>query len=209
MEAATGNRLGQELHRRIFRPLGPRDSIFPVDTPGIPSSMSCGYRVALSPRADVTGGQLVDVTLQNPSHAWAAGALVSGLQDLTCGLRALMSGRLLPPGLLAEMLTAVPVPPGSLPSPLYDRYGLGLVVLQTPVGRVVGHPGGIPGFSTIVLSTPDGRQQLGIMVNVGERAPNPVSEAFLQGYRALGLRLLTLQGASTRTASRTLPWSRS
>jgi hypothetical protein len=51
-----------------------------------------------------------------------------------------------------------------------------------------------PAFSTIVLSTPDGRQQLGIMANVGERAPNPVSEAFLQGYRALGMRLLTLQG---------------
>jgi D-alanyl-D-alanine carboxypeptidase len=119
---------------------------------------------------------------------------VSGLQDLTCVLRALLSGRLLPPRLLAEMLTAVPVRPGSLPVPLYDRYGLGLVVLQTPVGRLVGHPGGLPGFSTIVLNTPDGRQQIGIMVNVGERAPNPVSEAFLQGYRALGMRLLTLQG---------------
>jgi hypothetical protein len=52
-----------------------------------------------------------------------------------------------------------------------------------PVGRLVGPLGGIPGFSTIILSTPDGSQQLGIMVNVGERAPNPVSEAFLQGYR--------------------------
>jgi D-alanyl-D-alanine carboxypeptidase len=163
VEAATGNRLGQELHRRIFRPLGLRDSCFPVNALGIPSPMSCGYRLALSPRADVTGGQLVDVTLQNPSHAWAAGALVSGLQDLTCVLRALLSGRLLPP-----------------------RRD--------------------PGFSTIVLSTPDGRQQLGIMVNVGERAPNPVSEAFLQGYRALGMRLLTLQGAPTRTAGWTLPW---
>jgi hypothetical protein len=68
------------------------------------------------------------------------------------------------------------------------------VALQTPVGRLVGYPGGIPGFSTIILSTPDGSQQLGIMVNVGERAPNPVSEAFLQGYRALGMRLLTLEG---------------
>jgi hypothetical protein len=110
------------------------------------------------------------------------------------------------------MLTALPVPPGSLPLPLYNRYGLGLSVLQTPDGRLVGHPGGIPGgipgFSTIVLSTPDGRQQLGIMANVGERAPDPVSEAFLQGCRALGMRLLTLQGASTRTASRTLPWPR-
>lgn len=32
------------------------------------------------------------------------------------------------------------------------------------------------------------------MVNVGDPAPNLVSEAFMQGYRALGMRLLTLQG---------------
>jgi hypothetical protein len=89
------------------------------------------------------------------------------------------------------MLTALPVPPGSLPLPLYDRYGLGLSVLQTPDGRLVGHPGGIPGFSTIVLSTPDGRQQLGVMVNVGDRAPKLLYEALLQGYRALGMRLRT------------------
>jgi hypothetical protein len=41
-----------------------------------------------------------------------------------------------------------------------------------------------------VLSTPDGRRQLGVMVNA-LLAPAPVYEAFIQGSRALGSRLLS------------------
>ena len=61
------------------------------------------------------------------------------------------------PRLLAEMLSTVTVPPGSVPLPLYDRYGLGLLEVETPAGRLVGNIGGIPGFLSIVLSTPNGR----------------------------------------------------
>jgi hypothetical protein len=49
---------------------------------------------------------------------------------------ALLGGRLLPPGLLAEPLPTVTVPPGSTPLPLYDRYGLGLLETETPAGRL-------------------------------------------------------------------------
>jgi hypothetical protein len=70
------------------------------------------------------------------------------------------------PGLLAEMLPTVTVPPGAIPLPLYDRYGLGLLETETPAGRLVGMVGGIPGFLSIALSTYDGRRQLGVMINV-------------------------------------------
>jgi D-alanyl-D-alanine carboxypeptidase len=81
---------------------------------------------------------------------------VSTLPDLACFFRALLGGRLLPSGLLAEMTTTVAVPPGSIPLPLYDRYGLGLLEVETPAGPLLGNAGGIPGFLSIVLSTPDG-----------------------------------------------------
>jgi hypothetical protein len=42
---------------------------------------------------------------------------------------------------------------------------------------------------SLVLSTPDGRRQLGLMINA-LMAPAPVYEAFIQGSRALGSRLL-------------------
>jgi Beta-lactamase len=95
-----------------------------------------------------------------------------------------------PLGLLAEMLSTVTVPHGSVPLPLYDRYGLGLLEVEIPAGRLVGNVGGIPGFLSIVLSTPDGRRQLGVMINV-LAAPDPVYEAFTQLFRELGARLLS------------------
>lgn len=82
-------------------------------------------------------------------------------------------------------------------------YGLGLIVVETPAGGLVGHPGGIPGFLNLALSTPDSRRQLGIMVNVGDRAPEPVIAALLQGNRVLGERLLTRDaGPENRSGAR-------
>lgn len=190
VEAASGSTLGHELHRRIFGPLGLHGTSFPATSPGIPSPRSRGYSLPLGLQGQPLDGPLLDVTAQNPSWAWGAGALVSDLEDLTCFLRALLGGRLLPLGLLAEMLSTVMVPPGSIPLPLYDRYGLGLLETETPARRVVGSVGGIPGFLNVVLSTSDGRQQLGVMTNVLV-APVVVVEAFMQVVRELGVRLLS------------------
>jgi len=88
------------------------------------------------------------------------------------------------------MLSTITVPPGSVPLPLYDRYGLGLLEVETPAGRLTGNAGGIPGFLSIVLSTPDSRRQFGVMINV-LAAPDPVYEAFTQVFRELGERLLS------------------
>jgi D-alanyl-D-alanine carboxypeptidase len=190
VETATGNTLARELDRCILGPLGLRDTLLPGNSPGIPSPTSRGYSLPLGPQGEVITGPLLDFTDQNPSWAWAAGALVSTLEDLVGFFRALLGGRLLPPELLAEMLSTVTVPPGSVPLPLYDRHGLGLLEVEMPAGRLVGNVGGIPGFLSIVLSTPDGRRQLGVMINV-LAAPDPVYEAFTQVSRELGARLLS------------------
>ena len=76
------------------------------------------------------------------------------------------------------MRTTIPVPPGSIPLPLYDRYGLGLLEVETPAGRLVGQLGGIPGYLSMVLSTQDGRRQLGVMINLLV-APEAVYKAFM------------------------------
>jgi hypothetical protein len=84
--------------------------------------------------------------------------------------------------------------PGSIPLPLYDRHGLGLLEVETPAGRLVGNAGGIPGFLSMVLSTPDGRRQLGVMINL-LAAPHPVYEAFMRVVRALSsIRWRSLPG---------------
>jgi D-alanyl-D-alanine carboxypeptidase len=184
VEAATGNPLDRELDRWVFEPLGLRGTWLPTHATDIPSPASRGYSLPRSPSGDVLDGPLLDVTVQDPSWAWAAGGLVSNLQDLVRFFRALLGGRLLPPGLLAEMRTTVAVPPGSIPLPLYDRYGLGLLEVATPAGRLVGQLGGIPGFLSMVLSTQDGRRQLGVMINL-LAAPHPVYGAFMRVVREL------------------------
>jgi D-alanyl-D-alanine carboxypeptidase len=190
VEAASQRTLGQELGRSILGPLGLRDTLLPDGGPEIPGPSARGYSLPLGPHGEALGGPLLDFTVQNPSWAGAAGALVSTLSDLTRFFRALLGGRLLPPPLLAEMTTMVEVPPGSIPLPLYDRYGLGVLEVETPAGPLLGNAGGIPGFLSIVLSTSDGRRQLGLMINA-LLAPAPVYETFLQGSRALGGRLLS------------------
>jgi D-alanyl-D-alanine carboxypeptidase len=186
VETAGGAALAQELQRRIVEPLGLRRTYLPGDDHELAGPLSRGYSLRVGPGGEVLDGPLLDFTVQNPSWAWAAGALVSDLEDLVVCFRALLRGRLLPPGLLAEMRSSVPVPPGSIPLPLYDRYGLGLVETGTPAGRLVGHAGGIPGYLSMVLSTPDGRRQLGVMSNLLV-APDAMYEAFMRVVRELSL----------------------
>jgi D-alanyl-D-alanine carboxypeptidase len=193
VEAATGHKLGQELARRIFRPLGLRDTFFPVNRPTIPRPYARGYSLPLGQEQ----GPLLDFTVLNPSVAWAAGALVSNLGDLEHFFRALLRGRLLPPRLLAAMTT--PVPTGQ---PGFG-YGLGLIVIDTPAGRLLGHDGAIPGFLNIVLSTEDGRRQVGVMMNE-EFATAAVSEAFNQVFMALAMGLLEGAAAGVASASASL-----
>jgi D-alanyl-D-alanine carboxypeptidase len=50
VEAASGSTLGQELHRRIFGPLGLQGTSFPETSPGIPSPRSRGYSLPLGPQ---------------------------------------------------------------------------------------------------------------------------------------------------------------
>ena len=186
VEAATGKTLGQELTRRIIGPLGLRDTVFPVNQPGIPGPNPRGYSLPLVDEA----GPLLDFTVYNPSLAWGAGNLISDLGDLERFFRALLGGRLLPARLLAEMTT--PVPTGQ---PGFG-YGLGLAVLQTPSGRLIGHDGAIPGFLNNVWNSPDGRRQAGVMINE-LIAPTAVLEAFTRTWMAIAAQLLQAAPAPT------------
>jgi D-alanyl-D-alanine carboxypeptidase len=104
VEAATGHQLRRELVRRIFRPLGLRDTSFPINRPTIPRPYARGYSLPLG---------------QEQDRRWTSRlqplACLGGWQpDLHAGgdlerfFRALLGGRLLPPRLLAAMTTPSP-----------------------------------------------------------------------------------------------------
>jgi D-alanyl-D-alanine carboxypeptidase len=160
VEAATGASLGHELSRRVFRPLRLRNTSFPVHNLTIAGRNARGYSLPVDPRTGpVETGDPQDFTLINPSFTWAAGNVVSDLDDLTRFLSALLRGRLLSPALLAEMKTPLDTGDPEV------GYGLGLQVINTPCGPVIGHNGSIPGFHTMVLATDDGHRQFAVTVN--------------------------------------------
>ena len=97
VEAASHRTLEQELGRSILGPLGLRDTVLADSAPELPGPSARGYSLPLGPHGEALDGPLLDFTVQNPSWAGAAGALVSTLPDLTRFFGALLGGRLLPP----------------------------------------------------------------------------------------------------------------
>jgi D-alanyl-D-alanine carboxypeptidase len=137
-----GRRLVGILRDRIFRPLALTATSY---TPGrrvLHSDELHGYDISSSPPTDVSR-----LTLGGP---WADGAIVSNARDLAAFFGALLRGQLVPPRLLAQMLTIVPRSHGE---------GLGVYRLPSPCGRhFYGHTGGTPGYVTFAAGSRDGRR---------------------------------------------------
>ncbi|MEU4740251.1 serine hydrolase domain-containing protein [Actinosynnema sp. NPDC023658] len=154
LEAATGRSYAELVEQRVIRPLGLRHTYLATGT-GFRGRHAHGYEPdaehlgpLLPPGTPVGDGfagprhhEHVDVTGLDLSPAWAAGGLVSTAEDWDRFLTALMSGRLVPRHLLAQMRDAVPQGDGS-----GDGYGLGVMEVHTSCGTVWGHSGGFPGY---------------------------------------------------------------
>jgi D-alanyl-D-alanine carboxypeptidase len=152
IQRITGHTPAAEISARLLKPLGLRDTYFPTLDPFLRGPHLHGYDLSEPMR---------DLTTFSPSYDWTAGAMVSTVADLSTFNQALFAGRLLPAAQQRELLTTVPSSPTS-------AYGLGVERLQSPCGDdgLWGATGSGPGFSTVSLSTPDGRRQL---VLVGTR----------------------------------------
>ena len=176
IERLTGRPYAREISRRILRPLGLRHTSFPGTNPYIRGPHMAAY----VPWPD---GTLRDFSVFNMSWAWAAGEMISTAADLNRFYRALLTGRLLSPALLAQMQTTVAVDPNA---PEAAGYGLGIAWLATPCGRFWGHGGGVVGQTTNSYHSADGRRQVTQAENLsqyatpGELHPiDPARDAFL------------------------------
>jgi D-alanyl-D-alanine carboxypeptidase len=150
IERVTGHSYESEVSRRVLRPLGLSDTYFEGADPKIRGPHLHAY-------VPWTDGALKDFTIYNMTWAWAAGEIVSTAHDLDVFYRALLSGRLLRPALLAEMQNTVPQFPDE---PAAGGYGLGLYWVDLPCGRFWGHDGGTVGHQTISWHSPDGQRQV-------------------------------------------------
>lgn len=160
IEKVTGHPVVKEYDRRIIKPLKMRDTSYVHPDTKIKGLHANGY---LHP--DAAGEPLVDSTEQTVSWAQSAGAMISSAADLNTFTSALVTGKLLSPQMLDQMLTMTPTDATNT-----RFYGLGLRRYDLSCGTsVYGHTGTVQGFYTYAFSTRDGKRSLAAMANTSNK----------------------------------------
>ncbi|MFF0432307.1 serine hydrolase domain-containing protein [Streptomyces sp. NPDC004327] len=159
IDKVTGRKLADVLHDRVIRPAGLRHSFLPKGAE-FPEPHARGY-------SDQTlTGAVEDTTDWNPSWAWAAGGMISTLQDLRRWAPVLATGELLSPATQAQRMKTLPTGfPGT-------SYGLG--ILNT--NGWIGHNGSLPGYETVTVYLPERKATMVLILNtdslVGTQEPS-------------------------------------
>jgi D-alanyl-D-alanine carboxypeptidase len=168
--------LADVLARRLLRPLSLTHTA--MRQPGVELPVATGH----------ASGRAVDVQDQYATP-YAAGALASTADDLVRFWHALLAGRVLPDDAVHRMFTRMPAMLGPYTGG-NSSYGMGVQFYDVPdgPGLMLGHSGGIEGFTTVVAYVP--ADDLYVAVSFNEK--NVPAEAglwalvrALRAYRAV------------------------
>lgn len=134
------------------------------------TSIRCGCEpgpaVVASYTANDAASQKIDMTV--PS---GAGALVGNAADLARWAAALHGGKVLKPASYQEMITP------KVPAGADERYGFGLGLDEVRGLGTIGHNGGIFGFNTESLYTPERKLFVAVLSNSDSRVPGAAETA--------------------------------
>jgi CubicO group peptidase (beta-lactamase class C family) len=160
IEQIAGKRYERVLKQRIFDPLGMTASGYDTTRTLLPKRAR-GYTQRLS---GVINADYLDMSLP-----YAAGSLYSTVDDLYVWDQALYTEKVLPAALKEQMFT-----------PRLSNYGFGWTIRKQPIGVakaeriVIGHGGGINGFSTLITRLPEDHHLVVLLNNTatgGSHAP--------------------------------------
>jgi len=99
---------------------------------------------------------------ENYANPFAAGTIIATPRDLILFFQALMNGRLLSRESLQKMFSDMNLTTETQSS----YYGKGIVAaLETPIGDIIGHTGGIRGFGAALYYHPKKNIFVGVMMN--------------------------------------------
>ncbi|MEU9289904.1 serine hydrolase domain-containing protein [Streptomyces sp. NPDC048275] len=154
VEKVGGLPIEDYLHKNVFAPAGLDHTLFPTDAE-FPTPHAQGY-------TDQTASGKVEETADwNPSWAWAAGAIISDLQDLRVWARTVATG-ILPNGdtLIspATQKQRLITPPTTIPG---AGYGLGIFNVQ----GWIGHNGSLPGYESLTIYLPSAQATLVVLLD--------------------------------------------
>jgi D-alanyl-D-alanine carboxypeptidase len=150
VQKVSGQPLNAYIQDQILAPLGMSHTSFPT-TNAFPEPHAQGYTV------QTADGKETTATDWDPSWGWAAGAMISTLDDMRIWAPALATGKLLTPQMQEQRLQTV----GQPGMPPQDGYGLGIFNL----GGWIGHNGSLPGYQTVTVYLPQKQTTLVIMIN--------------------------------------------
>jgi D-alanyl-D-alanine carboxypeptidase len=151
-EDLTGQPIEALVQERILSPLGMTQTSFPT-TSEMPAPFAHGYFMGQP------GDALRDVTRSNPEIPWASGAMISTLADLGIWAEALARGSLISAEAQRERLQMLPLQT----TPIEVGYGLGILSF----GGLLGHNGGILGYSSWIVHDPDSGASIVVVTNRG------------------------------------------
>lgn len=154
VEKESGQRLGDYFEQHILGPAGMKDTVFPTGSE-FPAPHAQGY-------TDQTAdGKVAETAGWNPSWGWAAGAMISTLDDLHTWAPTVATGRLpdgkrmISPAMQKQRLVtpATPIPGAG--------YGLGIFDVQ----GWIGHNGSLPGYESLTIYLPSTRTSVVVLLN--------------------------------------------
>ncbi len=176
IEKVTGKRFYDESNRRLIKPLKLTGTI-PQDGPRLDGVVQ-GYAGANNPfggkDAMIEQGKFVI----NPQFEWTGGGYASTAHDLARWAKMIYEGKAFSANLLPQVVEGVPAPMLGRES----KYGLGVIIRQTPVGVAYGHSGFFPGYMTDMMYFPDHKVAVAVQVNtsVGRNLGKPLSRVLVE-----------------------------
>jgi D-alanyl-D-alanine carboxypeptidase len=150
VEKVSGQSLNTYIEEHLTRPAKLEHTLFPTDA-ALPSPHTHGY-------LKTPEGKVVDTTDWDPSWTWAAGHMVSTVDDLQIWARDLATGKLLSPATQREREQSFMLAPSEGTGSLY---GLGV---ENQNGWI-GHNGNISGYQTYAYYLPPERTTMVVIVN--------------------------------------------
>jgi len=146
IEIISGQSYQDFVVNNIFKPLAMNDSGYDSHS-AIILQRASGYTIG-------SGGLRNDDYL-DMSIPYAAGSLYSTTQDLCRWVEKLFGGEILSPESLKKMIT-----------PFTNDYGLGVIMQPVDGCNTIMHGGGISGFSTMLLYSPEERLMVIVLANL-------------------------------------------
>lgn len=163
IEKITGKRIEELIRTKLLEPLSLKQTTSSDRL--IVKGLAQGYAGPQNPfggkerMLNADGSMIV-----NPQFEWTGGGMASTTADLARWAKLMYEGKAFDASMLPVMLEGVSAPMLGREA----KYGLGVILRPTPLGKTYGHSGFFPGYMTEVMYWPETKVAVAVQVNTSE-----------------------------------------